>query len=71
MHGYELHFHELGLHPDRNTPEDVLMATGPEPTNTESHRAYVQVFLEADAEPMPSHSPQDLAVELLNGKQPP
>jgi hypothetical protein len=31
-HGYELHLHELGLHPDHNTARDALMATGPEPT---------------------------------------
>jgi hypothetical protein len=31
----------------------------------------MQVFLEADSESTPSHSPQDLAIELLDGKQPP
>ncbi len=47
------------------------MATGPEPTVPEPYRAYAQVFSEADLESMPSHGPQDLAIELLDGKQPP
>jgi hypothetical protein len=70
-HGYELHHHELGLNPDRDPARDVLMATRPELTVPEPYRAYAQVFSEADSESMPSHSPQDLAIELLNGKQPP
>jgi hypothetical protein len=65
--GYELHLHEL----DRDPAGDVLMATGPEPTVPEPYRAYAQLFSEADSESMPSHGPQDLAIELLNGKQPP
>ncbi len=47
------------------------MATGLKPTVLESDKAYVQVFLEADSESMPSCSPQNLAIELLNSKQPP
>ncbi len=69
-HSYELHFQELGLNPDRDTDRDVLMATGPELTVLESYRAFAQVVLEADSEPMPSHGLQDLAIELLDGKQP-
>ncbi len=65
--GYELHLREL----DRNPAGDVLMATGPEPTVLEPYRAYAQVFSEADSESMPSHDPQDLAIELLDGEQPP
>jgi hypothetical protein len=67
--GYELHLHKLGVDPDRDTAREVIMATWPEPTVPQPYRAYVQVFLEADSESMPSHGPQDLAVELLDGKQ--
>jgi hypothetical protein len=67
MQGYELHLHEI----DRDLARDVLMATGPEPTVLEPYRAYAQVFSEADSESMPSHGPQDLAIELHDGKQPP
>jgi hypothetical protein len=70
-HSYELHLHELSLDPDCNTTGDVLVATGPEPTVPDPYRAYLQVFLEADSEFMPSHGPQDPAIELLNDKQPP
>jgi hypothetical protein len=65
--GYELHLHEI----DRDLAGDVLMATGPEPTVPEPYRAYAQVFSEADSESMPSHGLQDLAIELLDGKQRP
>jgi hypothetical protein len=71
MHGYELHLHELGPDPDCDTAGDVLMATGSEPTVPESYRAYAKFYSKADSEYMPSHSPQDLAIELLNGKQQP
>ncbi len=47
------------------------MATGPELTVPEPYRAYAQILSEADSESMPSHGPQDLAIELLDGKQPP
>jgi hypothetical protein len=70
-HGYELHLHKLGLDPDRNPAGDVLMATGPEPTVPKPYRAYTQVFSEAHSEPMPSHGPQDLAIELTDSKQRP
>jgi hypothetical protein len=68
-HGYELHLADLDL--DRNTARDVLMATGPEPTVPDAYKAYARVFSEADSESMPNHGPQDLAIELLDGKQPP
>jgi hypothetical protein len=67
-HGYELHLHKLGLNLDRDTARDVLMPTGPEPTVPEPYRVYMQVFLEADSESMPSLGPQDLAIMLLDGK---
>ncbi len=67
MQGYKLHLHEI----DREPAGDVLMATGPERTVPDPYRAYVQVFSEADSESMPSHGPQHLAIELLDGKQPP
>jgi hypothetical protein len=70
MHDYELHLHELAPHPDRTTAGDILMATGPEFTVSEPYRAYMQVFSEADSQSKPSHSPQDLAIKLLDGKQP-
>ncbi len=63
--GYELHLHKI----DRDPAGDVLMATGPERTVPEPYRAYAQVFSEADSESMPSHGLQDLAIELLDGKQ--
>ncbi len=44
------------------------MATRPEFNILEAYRAYAQVFYEADSESMPSHSPQDLAIELHDGK---
>jgi hypothetical protein len=65
--GYELHLHEI----DCNPAGDVLIATGPKRTVPEPYRAYAQVFSAADSESMSSHCPQDLAIELLNGKQPP
>jgi hypothetical protein len=65
--GYKLHLYEI----DHDLAGDVLMATGPERTVLGRYRSYVQVFSEADSESMPSHSPQDLAIELLDGKQPP
>jgi hypothetical protein len=68
-HGYKLHCHKLGLDPDCNTAGDVIIGTGPEPTVSEPFRAYAQVFFEADSESMPSRSPQDLAIKLLNSKQ--
>jgi lysine/ornithine N-monooxygenase len=64
-----LHLHELGLYPDLDMAREVVMATGPEPTVPELYRAYTQVFSMADSEPMSCHSLQDLAIELLNGKQ--
>jgi hypothetical protein len=68
-HGYELHLHKLGLDPDFDTAGDVFLPTGPELTVTEPYRAYGHVFLEADSESLPSHSPQNLAIELLHGRQ--
>ncbi len=46
------------------------MATGPEPNDSEPYSAYAQVFSDADSESMPSHGPQDLTIELLDGRQP-
>jgi hypothetical protein len=69
MHGYKLHLHELGLHPDCNMAGDVLMATGPKATVMVPVRAYAKVLTEAVSESMPSHGSQDLAIELLNGNQ--
>jgi hypothetical protein len=50
---------------------DALIATGPERTVPEPYRAYAQVFSKADWESMPSHGPHNLAIKLLDGKQPP
>ncbi len=47
------------------------MTTGLELTVPDTYKAYAQVFSKADWESMPSHSSQDLLIELLNGKQPP
>jgi hypothetical protein len=69
-HSYKLHLQKLGLDPDRDPAGDVLMATRPEPTVPEPYRGYTQVFSEADSESMPSHGPQDLAIELTDGRQP-
>jgi hypothetical protein len=66
-HSYELHLHET----DYQSAGDNLMATGPERTVPEPYQAYAQVFSKADSESMPSHGLQDLAIELLTGKQPP
>jgi hypothetical protein len=71
MHSYKLHLHKLGLDPDRNSAGDVRMATGPELTIPVFYMAYAQVLLEAYSESMPSYNPQDLAIKLTNGKQPP
>ncbi len=68
---YELHLTDFSPEIGRAAAGDVLMATGPEPTVPEAYRAYAGVFSEADSESMPSHGPQDLAIELLDGKQPP
>jgi hypothetical protein len=70
-HSYKLQLHELGLDPVCDPAGDVLMATGPELTGLELYKAYVQVFLEADSESMPSRGSQDLAIKLLDSKQPP
>jgi hypothetical protein len=67
---YELHLTDFSPEIGRASAGDVLMATGPEPTVPETYRAYAGVFSEADSELMPSHSPWDRAIELLNGKQP-
>ncbi len=67
-HGYELCLYELGLNPDCNTVGEVFMPTGPEPNVPEPYRPYIQIFPKADSESVPSHSPQDLAIELLDGK---
>jgi hypothetical protein len=40
-------------------------------TVPDTYKAYAQVFSKSDWESMPSHSSQDLPIELLNGKQPP
>jgi hypothetical protein len=69
MQGYEFHLTDLDL--DRDRARDVLIATGPEPTVPDDYQAYVRVFSEMDSESMPSHGPQDLAIELLDGRQPP
>jgi hypothetical protein len=66
--GYE--FHLIDLDPDRDAAGEVLMATGSEPTVPDAYKAYARVFSEADSESMPIHGPQDLAIELLDGKQP-
>jgi hypothetical protein len=50
---------------------DVLMATGPEVTVPEAYRAYAGVFSKADSDSLPTNGPQDLSIELINGKQPP
>ncbi len=68
-HGYEWHLADLDL--DRDMAGDVLMATRPEPTVPEAYEAYARVFSEVDSESMPNHGPQNLAIELLDGKQPP
>ncbi len=67
--GYEFDLTDLDL--DCDAAGDILMATGPEPTVPDAYKAYARVFSEADSESMPSHGPQDLAIELLNGKQQP
>jgi hypothetical protein len=67
-HRYELHLADLDL--DRDTAGDIFMATGPEPTVPEAYETYARVFSEVDSESMPNHGPQDLAIELLDGKQP-
>jgi hypothetical protein len=68
-HGYVLHVHELGIHPDYNTAGDSLMPTKPQPAIPKPYRAYGQVVSEKDLESMPSHGPQDLAIELINLEQ--
>jgi hypothetical protein len=70
MHGYEQHLHQLGLNPDCDTAKDVFMDTRPEPTVPEPYRVYAEGFSETDSETMPSHGLLDLAIKLLNGKQP-
>jgi hypothetical protein len=70
-YNYELLLYKLGLDPDCNTARDVLMATGHEPTVPVPYKGYAEVILESDLESMPSHGLQDLAIELLNSKQPP
>jgi hypothetical protein len=67
--GYDFHLTNLDL--DHDGAGDVLMATGPEPTVPDAYKAYGHVFSEADSESISSHSPQALAIEHLNGKQPP
>ncbi len=47
------------------------MATGPEQTVWDPYWADLQGFSKADSKSTPSHGPQDLVIELLDGKQPP
>jgi hypothetical protein len=68
---YELHLTDFSPEASCALASDILMATGSEPTVLEAYRAYAGVFSEADSESMPSHGSQDLAIELLDGKQPP
>ncbi len=65
--GYECYLTDLDL--DSDAAEDSLMATGPEPTVPDAYKAYARVFSEANLESLPSHGPQDLVMELLDGKQ--
>ncbi len=65
--GYELHLQQIDFY----LAGDVLMATRPECTIPELYKAYAQIILEADSESMHSHGPQNIAIELLNSKQPP
>jgi hypothetical protein len=69
MQRYEIHLTDLDQ--DSNAVRDVLMATGPEPTVPDAYKAYARVFSEADSESMSNHGPQDLRIELRDGKQPP
>ncbi len=64
IEGYDLHLHEIDCDP----AGDALIATWPELTVRELYGAYAQVFPERDSESMSSHGPQDLAIELLDGK---
>jgi hypothetical protein len=64
VHGYEFHLTDLDCEPAR----DVLMGTRPELTVPNAYRAYAWV-LEEGFESMPCHSPKDVAIELLDGKQ--
>jgi hypothetical protein len=68
---YGLHLTDFSPEVSRTLAGDVLMATWPEPFVPEAYMAYAGMMSEADSKSMPSHGPQDLAIELLNGKQPP
>jgi hypothetical protein len=68
-HGYKLHLHELGLYPDHNPARVVFIATRPEPSFPEPYRLKAHVLFKANLKSMPSHGPQDLAIELINSKQ--
>jgi hypothetical protein len=70
MQGYELNFYNLDLKLDIDTAGDVIMATGPELTGPDAYKAYTQVYLGADTESLPSHGPQDLALELFTSEKP-
>jgi hypothetical protein len=62
--GYMVHPYEMDYEAARN----VLMATRSAQAVLKPYQAYAQVYSEAESESMPSHGPQDLAIELLNGK---
>jgi hypothetical protein len=68
---YDLHLTDFSPEIGHASAGDVVMAPGPEPAVPEAYRAYVGVFSKADSKSMPSHGPQELAIELLDGKQPP
>jgi hypothetical protein len=68
---YELHLTHSFPEVSCALAGNVLMATGPELSVPEAYRAYAGVFCKVDSKSIPSHSPQDLAAELLDGKQPP
>jgi hypothetical protein len=69
MQAYELHLTDFPPKISRALASNVLMATRPERNVPDTYKAYARVFSEADSELLPIHSPQDLLVELLDGKQ--
>jgi hypothetical protein len=66
---YKLHLTNFLPNISRASASDVFMATVPERTIPDAYKAYAGVFSETDSKSPPTHSPQGLAIELLDGKQ--
>jgi hypothetical protein len=69
MQAYKLHLTVFSREVSCAMASDVLMASGHKLIIPEACRAYAGVFSEVDSKLKPSHSPQGLAIDLLDSKK--